>query len=162
VRQLEDGERVSPSLCHNPIAYRLVNRSPQDRVQQHAGINVVETSDEQLREPAKFTFVSWLTHRDDQGNRLGEEAASHEGNRLGRDPVQPLSIVDDAEQRTFFGDLCQEAENSEPHQKSVWWVTCCQTKRGGQGTTLGLWKAIEMIKHWSAKLVEPRKGQFHL
>ena len=54
-------------------------------------------------------------HRDP----LGQEAAGHERQHACRCPVQPLRVVDDAEQRLLRRGLRQEIEHREPDKERI-------------------------------------------
>ena len=54
-----------------------------------------------------------------QGDPLGMEAPADETQNLRGGMVEPLRVVDDADERLLLGDLGEQGERGEPNQESV-------------------------------------------
>ena len=57
--------------------------------------------------------------REDQCDRLGQEAPRDEGERLHRHLVEPLRVIDDAEQGLVVGGGGHQAQHRQPDQETV-------------------------------------------
>ena len=62
--------------------------------------------------------------------RVGRQPASHEPQRLCRRPVEPLLVIDHADQRVLGGHLRQQAEHGQPHEEPVRRRTRGEAERG--------------------------------
>jgi hypothetical protein len=52
-------------------------------------------------------------------NRLGQQAPSHERQRLRRGIIEPLGVVDDAQQRTRLRRLREQTDCGQPDEKPI-------------------------------------------
>jgi hypothetical protein len=84
---------------------------------------VAEPPDRQLREPGERLPVrlpaAGLADREHQGDRFRQEAARDERQHLRRGAVEPLRVVDEADERPLRGRVRQEAEHGQPHEEAV-------------------------------------------
>ena len=69
--------------------------------------------------PRQLLLVAGLTHREHQRDRLGQEAPRDERQRLRRGPVEPLGVVDQADERLLLGHLGQQAEHRQTDEEAV-------------------------------------------
>ena len=60
-----------------------------------------------------------MSRREQQSDRLGHQPPGDERERQRRRLVQPLGIVDHTQKRTLFGDLGQQPEYPQAHQKPI-------------------------------------------
>ena len=67
--------------------------------------------DHELRQPGQFRARD--PGREHQADRVGRQPPRHEPQRLRRGPVQPLLVVDHADQRPFPGHLGQQAQHGQ-------------------------------------------------
>ena len=107
--------------------------------------------------------------REQQHHPLGLQPAGGEPERLGRGPVQPLGLVDQAEHRAGVGRLGEQAEHGHRDQEAVPAVPLCaplagglETEGAGQGGRLVLGQAPGQPQHRPQQLVEGGEGQLGL
>ena len=101
-------------LGDEPFEDRVVDPVGQHRPQQRRGRQISQAVDDQLREPAHF--VRDASRREHEGDALGHQPARDERERLGRFAVEPLRVVDDAEQRSFGPELRQQAQHRQANE----------------------------------------------
>ncbi len=99
---------------------------------------------------------------DDHDERLGCEPPCDEPEYLSRRPVQPLRVIDEADQWLGFGDLGEETEDRKPDQKAIGRRARQLSERRCKCVSLRTWQTLEMIEKWRAELVQPGERQFHL
>jgi hypothetical protein len=140
--------RVPARLGDDPIAHPLIQRPAQYRGQQLARVAVAQTGDEQLGDARKL--LARLTHREDDGDRLRAQPPRHERERLRRRPVEPLRVVDDAEQRPFTRRLREQVEHGQPHEEAIRHVSGAEAERRAERTAL---RALKRgLRHGSMRL----------
>jgi hypothetical protein len=104
--QLEQGERVAVRFGHDPIQHRLIEPIGKTRSKQCPRIPGAQALDDHLGEPPEL--VRHLPGPEDERNSLGRQATRHEGDRLRGRPVEPLGVVDQAQQRPLRSHLGQQ------------------------------------------------------
>ncbi len=164
-RQLQQGQRIAAGLGDDPVPDALVEPPGDRRIQKRTRIAVAQTPDHELRQPHQVVIARTerrSTHREHQRHPLRQQPPRDEGQRLRGDPIKPLSVVHDADQRLLLGHLGQQAEHRQPHQETVRRAPRTQTERDGQRITLRTGKATEMPHHRHAQLVQPGERQLHL
>src|SRR5262249_16552800 len=67
-RQLQQRQRVTPRLGHNPVSYSLIQRPPDHRAEQFPCVTITKTLDQQLRQPGEL--LDRPARRDHQRDRL--------------------------------------------------------------------------------------------
>jgi hypothetical protein len=123
--KLDQGEWIPTSLGDDPFEHRFVEARHDDRLQQRPCIAMAEWLHLQLRKARKVT--AGIPSTKDECDPLGEQSASYERERLGGSTVEPLRVVDHAEERLSFGGFRQQAENSEPDKQ---WARCLAAAQG--------------------------------
>ena len=161
-RQLEQRERISARLGDDAVAHLLVQRHPDDRGQQRPRIILTKTFDHQLREPGRVALLGARADSEDDADRLRQQAARHERQRLRRGTIQPLRIIDQADQRAFLGHLGQQAQDGQADEKAIGRVPGGQAERGAQRIALRTREPFEPIEHRRAQLMQPGERELHL
>jgi hypothetical protein len=100
-----------------------------------------------------------------QRHPLGLQPAGGEGQRLGRGPVQPLSLVDQPQHRPVLGRLGQQAEHRHRDQEPV--LRLLPTRGAeAEGATEGLrlrpGQAPDQLQQRAEQLVQGGEGQLGL
>ena len=103
---------------------------------------IAQTLDEKLGQSVEFLCGSRLANSEHQRDPLCRQAPRNKRQHLGRCPVQPLHIVDQADQRTLLGEVGQQAKRSQAHQESVRRRPLLQAERDAEGISL-----------WSGKML---------
>ena len=158
--QLEQRERVASCLREDPVAYAHVQREPQCRAQQRAGIAVEQAVHLEIRQVPKL--LARLPCREHESHRLGQQPASDERERQRRGLIQPLRVVDDAEQGTLLSDLRDQAQDAQADEKPVRGCARAEPEHDLHGLTLWSRQPLEPIEQRRAELVQTRVGQLHL
>ena len=117
-RQLQQRERVAARLGHDPVSDALVEPARDHGREQGARVFVAEPPQRQLRQADQLALVGRLPHSEHDRHRLRQQPARDEPEYLARGGIEPLGVVDQAEQRPLLGDLCQEAERGQRNQEA--------------------------------------------
>ena len=116
-RQLQQRQRIPPGLRDDQVTDPRVQRAGQRGLQQRPRVIVPQPSDFQLRQPGQLR--GRLAGREHQPDRVHGQPTCGKPQRLGRGPVQPLHIIDQADERAVPGRLRQQAQHRQPHQEPV-------------------------------------------
>jgi hypothetical protein len=92
---------------------------------------------------------------------FGQEPPSHERERQCGCVIQPLGIVDQAEERRRLGGVGQQAENREADQKAIGSCAQAQTEGRGERVVLRRRQPLETIQQSRTHLVQTGKGELH-
>jgi hypothetical protein len=160
--QLQQRQRVAPGLGDDAIAHPLVESPRGHRVEQGPGVTVVQSPHHQLGETGQLVLVAGPAHHEHQGQRLGQQPAGHEAERLRRRPIEPLGVVDQAHERLVAGRLRQQAQQRQPDEEAVGRLAGPQAQRRADGRGLGIGQLGQAAEHGRAQLVQPGERQLHL
>ena len=100
--------------------------------------------------------------REHEPHGLRQQPAGDERERQRRGLVQPLRVVDDAQQGTFLGRLGQQAEHGEADQEPIRRRPRGQAEDRPQRVTLWAGQPLETIEQRYAQLVQAGERQLHL
>ena len=145
-RQLEQRQRVAGRLGDDAIAYALVQRPCDHRPQQGSCVVVAQTLDDELRQVLHLAVCGRQAGREDDRDRLGDQPARNEPEDLGRRPVEPLRVVDQADERPFLGGFAYEVEHRQAHQEAIRHIAGPQAERRSQRVTLRREQPIEPVQ----------------
>ncbi|MEU8141655.1 hypothetical protein [Nonomuraea sp. NPDC048901] len=115
-RQLQQGQRGSPGLGHEPVADVLIDLDVRHRGQQGVRVFRCQACDLELRQSEQV--LGPLARTEDEGDRLREEPPGDEAEDLPRGPVHPLRVVDHAEQGTLLRGVRQQAQYGQRDQEA--------------------------------------------
>ena len=116
-----------------------------------------------LRAPAaRPAHAPGFAGREDQPDRVGGQPPGHEPQRLRGRLIQPLLVVDQADQRLFPGHLRQQAQHGQPDQEPVRRRPGGQAERGPQRIALRHRQLPGAAQHRRAQLMQARERQLHL
>ena len=160
--QLEQRQRIAARLGHDPIAHPLVERTRHHGLQQRLRITVGQPTDHELRQTLEMPLAGRLAHREHQPDRLRPQTARHERQRLRRRAVEPLRIVDDADQRPLLRRVRQQAQDRQADEEAIRGVALAQTERGAERLALRAGEAVQAIDERRAELMQPRERELHL
>ena len=160
--QLRQRERVPPRLGDDPVPHQIVQPPGHDRLQQRAGVSVAQARDRELRKPRQVLVFAGFAHREDHGDRFRQQAARDEREGLRRSPVEPLRVVDQADQRPFLSHLGEQSERREADGIAVWRRPGAQAERRAQRVALRIRQARQAVQQGRAQLMQDGERQFHL
>jgi hypothetical protein len=93
------------ALGDDLVTDRCIQGADEVLQQQGARIALAECADHELGEPGQDLIAHPRARGAHDRDPLGEETTSHEPEDLGGDYVEPLRILDDADERLFLCDL---------------------------------------------------------
>jgi len=76
--------------------------------------------------------------------------------------VEPLRVVDDAQQWLPFGGLRQKSQRRERHQEGVGTLAVRKSERNVEGLTLWLRERSQRVEQRCADLVQSRESELHV
>ena len=158
--QLQQRQRIAPRLAQELVGHALVQPPGDRRGQKGARIGILQSLDHQLRHAREL--VARFPRDEQHHHRLGEQPPRHEHQRLRRGPVQPLRIVDHAQQRPILRNLGEQAQGRQADQQPIRHRAGTQPERGGEGIALRTGDPIEPVEHRPAQLVQGAEGQLPL
>jgi hypothetical protein len=160
-RKLQQGQRVSSRLGDDPITNLVVERADGRRREQLACIIEGKVLWSQLRKPGELIELFPIAHREQNQHRFSMKPPSGEREGLGRGSIEPLGIVDQADEVGALGCLGKEAEEPEAHQKAVWSWAGAQSECRRHGRALWCWKSTQALEKRDAEQMESCKRKLH-
>jgi hypothetical protein len=167
-RQLQQGQRITVRFGHDQVADLGVQRPGQHRVQQGPGVVLAQPGDGQLGQPGQLVlpvpgqFAVQRANREHQADTVGDQAPGGEPQRLGRRLVEPLLVVDHADERPARRDLGHQAEHGQPDQETIRGRSRGQAEGHPQRVPLRRGQVAGVIQHGRAQLMQAGEGQLHL
>jgi hypothetical protein len=107
-------------------------------------------------------LVAGLAQREHQPDPLRQEAARHERERLRGDLIEPLRIVDDADQRPFLGRVGQEAQGRQPDHEPIRRRPGAEAERRAQRVALRARQVLQPSQDRRAQRVQAGECELHL
>jgi hypothetical protein len=81
---------------------------------------------------------------------------------LGRGLIEPLHVVDGAQQRPVLRGVRHQAEGGQRYEKRVGSGPRCRAERGVQRLPLRVRQTRPAVEQWIEKPLEPRERQLHV
>jgi hypothetical protein len=107
------------ALGDDLLADRCIERAVYVVQQQRARIALSEAVDQQRWEPSEGGVAIVRSLCTDECDPLREEPPSDETEDLCGRVVEPLRVVDDADERLLLGDLGEKRQRSESNEESI-------------------------------------------
>ena len=105
-------------LRHDAVAHALVQRTGDDRVEQRAGVALAQPADAQLRQPLEVRPSLGSRTANTSATRSARRRRATKRERLRRHLIEPLRVVDEADQRLVLGHLGhQDRGGARPTKK---------------------------------------------
>jgi hypothetical protein len=114
----------------------------------------------QLREAAKI--AGGRARRKEKSDGLGEEPPRDEGECLGRHLVQPLRVVDDAEERTLLCRPRKQRQDRQPDEESIRRRSFGPAERDLECAALWRRELLHGFEQRRTQLVQGRERELHL
>ncbi len=127
-RQLEQGERVAVALRDDLVAHGLIHRAVHVVQQQRPRVVVAQSLDGQLGESGEDVVATLGASCAHDRDPFGMKAAGNETENLGGGVVEPLGVVDDADERLLLGDLGEQRQRGQAHEEPVRRGVCAQSE----------------------------------
>ena len=161
-RQLEQRQRIAVALIDDLHADRRVHWAVQVLEQQRACSAIAEPVDRHHRESGEDRVPDARSRCADECDPLGEQSAGDEQDDLRRGVVEPVCIIDHAEQRAFLGHVGEQCQHGEPDHEPVGGRAGLMAEHRGEGASLRGGEPIEVIQHRRTELVQPAERELHL
>ena len=159
-RELQERERVPARLGDDPLEHGLVQPSREDGLQERPCIPAAQRIDAELREAGQSGAD--VTRRERERDPLGEQAARDERERSGRCAVEPLRVVDEAQERLLLGGFGEETENREPDEERARRLSGAEPEGDAERVTLRIRKTLDELQDRRAELLQRRVVELHL
>lgn len=159
-REFQQRQRVPARLGQQPGAHLLVERHVAPRRQQLPRVGVAQPVDVHARQPGQRARTR-RPDRDHHRDALGADATGEESQCLGRLRVQPLRVVDDAQQRAFRRRGRQQRQGRQADAEQVRGALG-QPERDAQGVAVPAGQVGEPRQHRHAHLVQRGERQLRL
>lgn len=89
-------------------------------------------------------------------------AAGDEREHLRRGAIEPLLVVDDADQRLLLGDIGKQAQDGQAPEEPIRRLSRADTEERAQGVALRNRQAVQPVQHGRQQLVQRGERQIHL
>jgi hypothetical protein len=157
--QLEERERIAGGLAEDAAA-RGKREAWGHCVEQSRGGRVVEAGKPVLRQPriGECRGVP-VTRAGQQQNRVGLNPPGNKGEYVCSGGVEPVSVLDDQQQRGVGSDLRDEVERGHRNPVMLRCDFACQAERGIEGGTLDGRQLDRALAYGPEHLVQPGKWQ---
>ena len=160
---LDQRQGVAPGFGHDAITDVVSQRPGGDDGQKLPGVGVGQTAEAQLGQAVEDrAAAARLTHGEQKSDPVRIKPAGDEGEDLSRLLIQPLGVVDDAQNRMLFRRMREQGQRGEPDQKTVRRVAGDQSERRSEGVTLRLRKIPKVRKERNEQLVEGGEAELDL
>jgi hypothetical protein len=103
-----------------------------------------------------------LAQREHQPHPLRQQAPRHERERLDGHLVEPLRVVDDADERLLLAGVGQQAQNGQADQEAIRRGTGAHAERRVQRVALRDRQMPETAEHRRAQRVQAGERELHL
>ena len=103
-----------------------------------------------------------IAPRENQGDRFGEQSPGDERQRLLGGMIEPLGVVDHADERSLLGGVGQQTQHRQPDEEAIRRVAGAQPERRAQRVALRVGKRVEPFEEWRAQLMQSRERDLHL
>ena len=160
--QLQQPQRIPPVSATIRSRTRSSRWPGTAAVSRRPRVLVGQPVEGQRRQAGKQPLVGRLPDREQEQHRLSQQPPSDEPEHLGRGFVQPLGVIDQADQRPRGGILGQQAQHRQAHDEPVRSRLRRQPERHPQRPLLRLRQRGQAAQHRPAELVQRRERQLHL
>jgi hypothetical protein len=158
-RQLEQGERVSPGSADEILTHPRGQRA----VEQGAGVGVAQSGKPQLGQPVRVELAGIVLARcDEHCDRIGVQTPRHEHERVGRRAVEPVRVVDHAQQRLRVCGRGEQAQDGHRDEEAVLHAVGRQPERAPQRSVLHGRQLVGALQDGPQQLVQARERQLGL
>lgn len=138
-------------------------RSGRDGSEKPPGVGYRQAAQAQFGQAVEDgACAAGFTHGKQKSDPVRVKPAGDEGEDLGRLLVEPLSVVDDAQDELPFGRLREHGQRGQADQESVGRVAGEQPERRSQGVALRLRQALQVRQERNEQLVQGGEAELDL
>jgi predicted ester cyclase len=158
--QLHQGQGIAACFDDESLEHLVIQCGGQDGLEERTGVAMTEWLDMNLGQSPER--LADLPRREQERDPLDREPASRESEGLGRRAIEPMGVVDHAQETAFAGGLRQQAENRERHEKRVRRRSRAQPERDVERVALRTRQAVTERKDRRTQLLNRRERELHL
>jgi hypothetical protein len=107
-------------------------------------------------------FAVGVTDREDHADPVSQEPAGHEREDLGRLVIDPLRVVDDAQERLFRARRRQHGQRRQADEQAVDRRSFFEAESDAQRSSLAERKFFELRRERMQELMESHEAELHL
>ena len=149
-------------LLEQPLAYVRRRRRRHLREQSRCGV-VLEAADGMRGHVGRLEHADIaLARAEEQRDALGVEPPRHELERIGRAGVEPVRIVDEAQDGALLGELGQQREAAGVDEEALLRTAVGESERRAQGDRLRARQPVEQPQRGTQQLVQGGERQLGL
>jgi hypothetical protein len=160
--QFQQPQGVSPGLGDNSGANLLIQVTGDSGRQQRPRVLAGEPLDGHGRQAGEHVLVGGLPDREQQANRFRQQPPSDKSQQLGGGLIQPLGVIDQADQGPGDGIGRQQAQHGQADEEPIGRGLRRQSERHLQRMLLRDRQVGQAAQHRLAELVQRRERQLHL
>ena len=117
LRKLQQRQRIPPGFGHDAIPDIGIDSTRDGRGEKSPGIVVGQAVQDQLRQPGQVAILGRLADCKKHQNGLGQYPSRHKPEDLTGRGIEPLRIIDDAQQRTLRATSANKLSVARPTRK---------------------------------------------
>jgi hypothetical protein len=160
---LEQRERVAVRLLDQPVDHGDIDVQAGSAFEQRRRRLGVERADEERGDAGRFeTAHVSFSRSEDHEDPLGLEAPCHEQQRVGRGVVEPVRIVDEAQDRTPLRQLREQGQARRRDEEALGALGLGEAEGTAKGLRLWLRDPLDVPQGRVDELMERREGQLGL
>ena len=157
--KLEQGERIAAGGADEVLAHDRGQRA----VEQRSGVGGAQPGEPQLGQPMGIELPRIAVARpDEHRDRIGLQSPRDEHERLGRRAVEPVRVVDDAQQRLRVGGRREQAQDRHRDEEAVLDALVRQPEGAPQRGALHVGQLAGAVEERPQQLMQPGEGQLGL
>ena len=148
--QLQQRQRDAPRLGDDPVAHPLVEPPETRRVQQRPRISVAQATDRPIGQPLQLHASVGSRTANTSRDRLSQQPPRDEREGLRRDLVQPLRVVNEADQRSLLGSGRQQTQHRQTDQEAIRCIAGDQPECRAERVALRSRQLLEVVDNIGA------------
>ena len=161
-RQLDERQRVAVGLLEQPLADLRRGRRGGVR-EQLGGGRVVEAVDRVRGHVGRLEHAHVaLARAEQEHDALGIEPARDELQRVGGPGIEPVGVVDEAQDRLLLGELGQQRQRTGVDEEALLPAAVREPERGPQRGGLRCGQPVEVAQRRAQKLLQRGERQLGL
>lgn len=114
--KLEQSQRIPAALRDDPVADPIVQSRDSRGRQQCNRIRLAQRAELQLRQRRQLVTRVLVGFDEEQDDRLGVQTTRDERQHLRGRMIEPVRVVDDADERPCRSSVRQQRQNRERHE----------------------------------------------
>jgi hypothetical protein len=155
--QLQQGQRIAPGLGEH-VRPQVGRYRVRSLGQQPVRGVIVQAGEAQFRQAGGEELGRVLVPRgEDHGDRLRVQPTGGEQQRMRRTVVQPVRVVDQAQQRPVLGQLRQQGQHRQSDQEPVAALAGVQPERRPQRPFLPSRQGVDAVEARPEQQVQARE-----